>query len=86
MEGKGGVRPTNRKKIFAGFVLAAIFLFGLLSIPAPDPPVAEGVVGKTFTWKQDTTWKALEASFREARNIGGNGFKGYGFSLPAYWH
>ncbi len=49
MEGKGGMRPTNRKKIFAGFVLSAIFLFGPLSIPAPDPPVAEGVAGELFT-------------------------------------
>ncbi len=62
--------PTNRKKIFAGFVLTATFLFGLLSIPAPDPPVTKWVAGKPFTWKQDTTWNALEASFREARSIG----------------
>jgi hypothetical protein len=66
---------TNCKKIFFGIILAAIFLFALLSIPASDPPVAKGVAGKPFTWRQDTTWNALEASFRQARGIGCNGLK-----------
>lgn len=66
---------TNCKMIFFGIVLAAILLFVLLSIPASDPPVAKGVAGKPFTWKQDTTWNALEASFRQARSLGCDGLK-----------
>jgi len=69
------MRPTNCKKIFFGVVLAAILLYALLSIPASDPPLAKGVAGKPFTWKQDTTWNALEASFRQARSIGCSGLK-----------
>lgn len=69
------MHPTNRKKILVGIILAAIFLFMLLSIPAPDPPIAKGVAGKPFTWKQDSTWNALEASFRQARNIGCDGLR-----------
>src|SRR5512136_26891 len=67
---------TNCKKIFFEIVLAAIFLFALFSIPASDPPVAKGVAGKPFTWRQDTTWNALEASFRQARSLGCDGLKG----------
>lgn len=62
--------PINRKKVSAGILLAAVFLFALLSIPANDPPVAERVPGKAFTWKQDATWTALEASFQRARSVG----------------
>ena len=67
--------PTNRKKIAIGIVLAAIFLFALLSIPVPDPRLPEGIAGKPFTWKQDETWNALEASFRQGRSIGCDGLK-----------
>jgi len=67
--------PTNRKKISVGIVLAAIFLFALLSIPVPDPRLPEGIAGKPFTWKQDATWNALEASFRQGRSIGCDGLK-----------
>jgi hypothetical protein len=69
------MHPRNRMKIFFGIVLAATFLFALLSIPASDPPLVTGVAGKPFTWKQDTTWNALEASFRQARSIGCDGLK-----------
>jgi len=69
------MRHTNRKKIFFGVVMAAILLYALLSIPASDPPLAKGVAGKPFTWKQDTTWNALDASFRQARSIGCDGLK-----------
>ncbi|HTZ41404.1 MAG TPA: YiiX/YebB-like N1pC/P60 family cysteine hydrolase [Syntrophales bacterium] len=67
--------PGNRKSILVGFVLAAVFLFAVLSIPAPDPPLAEAVDGKPFTWKQDAQWNALEASFKEARGVGCIGLK-----------
>jgi hypothetical protein len=66
---------TKRKKIFFGIVPAVLLLFVLLSIPAPDPPLPEGVAGKPFTWRQDATWNALEASFRQARSLGCNGLK-----------
>ena len=69
------MHPTNRKKIFFGIVLAAILLFALFSIPASDPPLAKGAAGQPFTWKQDTTWNALEASFRQARSVGCDGLK-----------
>lgn len=69
------MHPTNRKKIFFGIVLAAILLFALFSIPASDPPLAKGVAGKPFTWRQDITWNALEASFRQARSLNCNGLK-----------
>ena len=69
------MQPMNRKKALIGIVLAAIALCALLSIPAPDPPLAEGVAGKPFTWKQDATWNALETSFRQARGIGCAGLK-----------
>src|SRR5512139_1402123 len=69
------MHPTNYKKIFLGIVFVAILLFALLSIPASDPPVANGVAGKPFTWRQDTTWNALEASFRQARSLGCDGLK-----------
>jgi hypothetical protein len=65
----------NRKKALFGIVLAAVFLFAVLSIPATDPPLAEVVSGKTFTWKQDAQWNALEASFRQERSVGCNGLK-----------
>ena len=69
------MHPTNCKKIFFGIFLAAILLFALFSIPASDPPLAKGVAGKPFTWKQDITWNFLEASFRQARSLNCNGFK-----------
>jgi hypothetical protein len=69
------MRHANCKKIFFGIVLAAILLFALFSIPPSDPPLAEGVAGKPFVWRQDITWNALEASFRQARSLNCNGFK-----------
>ncbi|MGA8053303.1 MAG: YiiX/YebB-like N1pC/P60 family cysteine hydrolase [Burkholderiales bacterium] len=69
------MHPKNRKKVLFGIVLAAIVLFALLCIPAPDPPLAEGVAGKPFTWKQDSQWNALEASFQQERSVGCNGLK-----------
>jgi hypothetical protein len=65
----------NRKRALLGIALAVVFLFAVLSIPAPDPPFAAGADGKPFTWKQDAQWNALEASFRQARSIGCNGLK-----------
>jgi len=56
-------------------VLAAVILFVLLSIPAPDPPLPPGAAGKPFTWKQDAQWEALEASFLQAREIGCRGLQ-----------
>ena len=69
------MHSTNCKKIFFGIVLAAMLLFALLSIPASDPPLAKGVASKPFTWRQDLTWNALEASFRQARSLSCNGLK-----------
>ena len=65
----------RKRKIAAGIVLAVVVLFALLSIPAPDPVIAQGAVGQPFTWKQDAKWNALETSFREARNVGCDGLK-----------
>jgi hypothetical protein len=65
----------NRKRTLLGIVLAVVFLFTVLSIPAPDPPLAAGADGKPFTWKQDAQWNALEASFRQARSVGCDGLK-----------
>jgi len=63
----------NRKKVFFGIVLAAVFLFAALSIPAHDPPLAEVKDGKPFAWKQDAQWNAIEAAFRQERSVGCNG-------------
>ncbi|MBP8696452.1 MAG: hypothetical protein KBH73_08320 [Syntrophobacterales bacterium] len=63
------------RKAATGAVLAAVILFVLLSIPAPDPPLPAGAAGKPFTWKQDEKWKALESSFLEAREIGCKGLQ-----------
>jgi hypothetical protein len=49
----------------------------------PDPPLTEGVAGKPFIWKQDATWNALEASFRQARSIGCDGLKE---PIDGYFH
>jgi hypothetical protein len=65
----------RRRKIAAGIVLAVVVLFALLSIPAPDPVIAQGAAGQPFLWKQDETWNALEASFRQAREIGCRGLE-----------
>jgi len=69
------MQRMNRRKVFFGIVLAAVLLFALLSIPAPEPPLAESVAGKSFTWKQDAQWNALEATFQQSRSIGCNGLK-----------
>ncbi|HNQ00689.1 MAG TPA: YiiX/YebB-like N1pC/P60 family cysteine hydrolase [Syntrophales bacterium] len=63
------------RKAATGAVLAAVILFVLLSIPAPDPPLPPGAAGKPFTWKQDAQWEALEASFLQAREIGCRGLQ-----------
>jgi hypothetical protein len=65
----------NRRKALLGIVLAVVFIFTVLSFPAPDPPLAAGADGKPFTWKQDEQWNALEASFRQARSVGCDGLK-----------
>lgn len=65
-----------RKRKTAAWVIAAIVsLYAFLSIPVPDPPMPAGAVGKPFTWRQDEKWKALEASFRQAREIGCKGLQ-----------
>ena len=69
------MQRMNRRKVLIGIGLAAIFLFAVLSIPAPDPPLAEVVAGKAFTWKQDAQWNALETSFQQARSVGCVGLK-----------
>ena len=61
---EGGNVAMRKRKIAAGIVLAVVVLFALLSIPAPDPVIAQGAAGQPFLWKQDATWNALEASFR----------------------
>jgi hypothetical protein len=76
--GNGGETMRHsgyRKRIIFAIVLAAVFFFVALSIPAPDPPLAEVVAGKPFTWKQDAQWNALETSFKEARGVGCVGLK-----------
>ncbi len=65
----------RKRKIAAGIALAVVVLFALLSIPAPDPVIAQGAADQPFLWKQDETWNALETSFREARSVGCNGLK-----------
>ena len=65
----------RKRKIVSGIVLAVVVIFTLLSIPAPDPVIAQGAVGQPFLWKQDETWNALEASFRQARSVGCDGLK-----------
>jgi len=65
----------RKRKIASGIVLAVVVIFTLLSIPAPDPVIAQGAVGQPFLWKQDETWNALEASFRQARSVGCDGLK-----------
>jgi hypothetical protein len=60
----------NHRKVFAGVLLAAVLLLALLSIPLNDPPPAQSVSGKAFSWKQDATWTALEESFQQARAAG----------------
>jgi len=65
----------RKRKIAAGIVLAVAVLFALLSIPTPDPVIAQGAAGQPFLWKQDATWTALEKSFHEAREIGCRGLE-----------
>jgi hypothetical protein len=65
----------RKRKIAAGIVVAVVVLFALLSIPTPDPVIAQGAAGQPFLWKQDATWNALEASFLEAREIGCRGLQ-----------
>ena len=65
----------RKRKIAAGIVLAVFVLFALLSIPAADPVIAQSAAGQPFTWKQDTTWNALETAFRQARSVGCDGLK-----------
>jgi len=72
----------NKRNLAKGILAAAVIAFALLSYPAPDPPIPAGAAGKPFTWKQDTTWNALEKSFQEAREIGCRGLEnriGQGF-------
>ena len=65
----------RKRPVVAGIVLAVVVLFALLSIPPPDPGIAQGAVDQPFTWKQDAQWNALEASFRQARSVGCDGLK-----------
>jgi hypothetical protein len=65
----------RKRKIAAGIVVAVVVLFALLSIPTPEPVIAQGAAGQPFLWKQDATWNALEASFQEAREIGCRGLQ-----------
>jgi hypothetical protein len=65
----------RKRKIAAGILVAVVVLFALLSIPTPDPVIAQGAAGQPFLWKQDATWNALEASFQEAREIGCRGLQ-----------
>ena len=77
---RGGA--MSRRNLAKGILAAAVIAFALLSYPAPDPPIPAGASGKPFTWKQDEKWKALEASFLEAREIGCRGLErriGQGF-------
>lgn len=63
----------RNRNLAKGVLAAAVIGFALLSYPVPDPPVPAGAAGKPFTWKQDDTWKALEASFLQARETGCKG-------------
>jgi hypothetical protein len=65
----------GKRNAAKGILLGVVILFALLSYPSPDPPVTAGAAGKPFTWKQDQKWKALEASFLEAREIGCKGLQ-----------
>jgi hypothetical protein len=75
LSGKRGVRTMRKRPVVAGIALAVVLLFALLSIPPPEPVIAQGAAGQPFTWKQDATWNALEASFRQARSVGCEGLK-----------
>ena len=66
----------RRRKIIGGAVLGAVLFWALLSIPPSDPPLPQGAAGTPFAWRQDWRWKALEASFREARAADPEGLKG----------
>jgi hypothetical protein len=65
----------KRRKIWAGLAVV-IFALVVLSIPSPERVPPQGVAGEPFTWKQDQTWNAIEAYFREAKGIGCEGLKG----------
>ncbi|MCU0584364.1 MAG: hypothetical protein MUE57_11075, partial [Syntrophales bacterium] len=65
----------GKRNVAKGILLGVVILFALLSYPSPDPPIPAGAAGKPFTWKQDEAWKALEASFLEAREIGCKGLQ-----------
>ncbi len=64
----------RRRRTWAVSAVAVIILV-VLSVPHPDRVPPQGVVGEPFTWKQDETWDALEASFRKAKGIGCEGLK-----------
>ncbi len=63
-----------RRKIWTG-IAAAVFVLAVLSIPSPERIPPQGIIGEPFTWKQDQTWDALGAYFREAKGIGCEGLK-----------
>jgi hypothetical protein len=65
----------RKRPVVAGIVLAVVVLFALLSIPPPDPGIAQGAVDQPFTWKQDAQWNALEAAFQQSRSTGCTGLK-----------
>jgi len=66
---------TIRKNTIVGIIAGAIFIFILLSIPAPDPPAPGGAGGKPFAWGQDSTWNVLRRSLEKAKSIGCNGLE-----------
>jgi hypothetical protein len=65
----------KRRKIWIGLAVV-IATFFVLSIPPPNRVPPQGVAGEPFTWKQDQTWNAIEAYFREAKGIGCEGLEG----------
>ena len=64
----------KRRKIWL-ILAVVVFVLLILSIPPPDRVPPKGVVGEPFTWRQDQTWDALEAYFREAKGVGCEGLK-----------
>jgi hypothetical protein len=66
---------VKHRKILAGLAVV-VFALVVLSIPSPERVPPQGVAGEPFTWKQDKTWDAIEAYFREAKGIGCEGLKG----------
>ena len=54
-------------RIAVGLVCAAV---ALTFVPWPEPAAPAGAGGRPFAWEQDERWRALEASFRRARETG----------------